>query len=652
MRRIISVVLFIMFMTPFAGWAVEEYTIMRPDHETLMKWVEYYENAPRTPYVSHANIPPRGSKSLLSHWFYIPSERDQGACGNCWAWAGTGCMEVALNVQEGVSDRLSVQYINSCEYEVIRKICCSGGWLEDLTEFYGIVKKAVPLSNANAYYQDKDASCDTPCNTISTNPHYPIKYIQAMTIPTQGVGKEAAIANIKNVLNQDKAIWFAFYLPTSEDWNAFFTFWSSQTEADLWNHDFVCDKTWSAGAGGHAVLCVGYNDDDPENSYWILVNSWGSSTGRPNGIFRVDMNMNYDCSFKYGTGTLPAFYWQTLDMAFNMATPTPTPVPGNTCLNPIVVSDSGIFSNSTKIFQNIYNPSYAASWPYSWGMPGQDCVFKIDVSESLVGQPLSVKILSSNFDNAVYAVWDCGDPGNALIAVGDDYADNTGEEISWTIQNPGEVYVMVDSYHNAVSGDFEIEFNVASTPEPTPTATSTSTPTPTPTPTPFIMPEEYVYNFDQNSEGWHTTSSPEVFDAPSFFEAANSIGFSASGSDNCFGSWESPCHAFTAGQKYRARFRVWTSQPTPSLVPAFRIRIADKQSQSIFSLMINSLGEGENSPTVSGKIYEVLYQPPATALSEGYFISVELINIGSSDDANAQIGIDLVEIKKANVTIP
>jgi hypothetical protein len=656
MRRFLSFILFYIFVLSFPGWAVEEYTIMRPDHETLMKWVEYYENAPRTAYVRQEDVPPRGSKSLLNHLNYIPKERDQAACGNCWAWAGTGCMEIALDIQEGVSDRLSVQYINSCEYEVIRKTCCEGGWLNDVATFYATVKKAVPWANNNAYYQDGNASCDTPCNTISLYPNYSIGSIQALTIPTRGIGKEAAIANIKNVLNQDKAVWFAFYLPTSDDWGAFYTFWSMQNESDLWNQDFACDKTWTIGGGGHAVLCVGYNDDDPNNRYWILVNSWGTTTGRPNGIFRLNMDMNYDCTFKYETGVLSAFSWQTLDVEFNLATPTPTPIPGNTCLDPVIASNGGIFTNSTKNFQDSYNPSYGDSWPYSWGMPGQDCVFRIDVPQSLVGQPVSAKIRTASFDNALYALSDCSDPGNALIAAADNYADNSGEEISWSVQNPGEVYVVVDSYHSSVSGTFEIEINVSSTPAPTPTPTSTPTPTPTPTPTatatPFMMSEEYTYNFDEGPEAWHAATTAEFFDEPGFFESAGAIGFSANGSNNCFGSWESPNHAFSAGQKYRARVRVWTSQPDQSMVPTIRFRIADKQSQNIYSLMINSLGAGDNSPTVSGRIYELLYQPPATALYEGYFFSIELINIGDADDPNAQIGIDLVEIKKANVTVP
>jgi hypothetical protein len=55
----------------------------------------------------------RGSLSLLSRISYVPSERAQGDSGNCWVWAGTGVMEIALNVQRGYTEKLSIQYVDS-----------------------------------------------------------------------------------------------------------------------------------------------------------------------------------------------------------------------------------------------------------------------------------------------------------------------------------------------------------------------------------------------------------------------------------------------------------------------------------------------------------------------------------------------------------
>jgi hypothetical protein len=194
-----------------------------------------------------------------------------------------------MDVEEGIKDRLSVQYINSCEHDVIGKTCCTGGWLYHLTDFYSKTCMAIPWSNVNAYWQDADASCDTSCASIGTTPNYPVACIDEVTVPThglgggEGMGQAAAIANIKDVLQQDRAVWFGFFVPTPSAWNDFCSFWSSDSESVVYDIDQFCGTPYGDGAG-HAVLCVGYNDDDPDNEYWIMLNSWGTTPSRPNGF--------------------------------------------------------------------------------------------------------------------------------------------------------------------------------------------------------------------------------------------------------------------------------------------------------------------------------------------------------------------------------
>jgi len=94
------------------------YPVMIPDSETRSKWIKFYNNAPRIDIEKKIEKNFKGSLggtnfSLLSHLDYIPDERNQGSCGNCWAWAGTGCLEIALSMQREIKDRLSIQYLNS-----------------------------------------------------------------------------------------------------------------------------------------------------------------------------------------------------------------------------------------------------------------------------------------------------------------------------------------------------------------------------------------------------------------------------------------------------------------------------------------------------------------------------------------------------------
>jgi hypothetical protein len=306
----------------------DKHPIMRPDRETFQEWVAAYDNAPLTyidPYIVEKS---GGSYSVLSHLKYTPSERNQGYCGNCWAWAGTGCMEVALDVQEGIFDRLSVQYINTCKSLILGKKCCEGGWLSDVAGFYTATERAIPWTNTNAEWQDWDASCDTVCGSIGLDPFYEVVSITEQVVPTRIDDDTTAIQNIKNVLEQDKAVWFCFFMATDSGgaWAAFRNFWHNQSEDDLWDFTPYAGQTWVDG-GGHAVLCVGYDDSDPDPAkhYWVMVNSWGTTANRPNGIFRVKMQMDYDMVFYDFPWAYYMLYWQNLAVEFGELPLTPTP---------------------------------------------------------------------------------------------------------------------------------------------------------------------------------------------------------------------------------------------------------------------------------------------------------------------------------------
>ena len=382
-------------------------TIMKPDRETRLRWIHDYEMAPRA-YIDKLldfSIMPGGSLSLLSHLQYTPSERNQASCGNCWAWAGTGAMGIALDVQENILDRLSVQFISSCN---TAKTCCQGGWLSDLAEFYTTEGFTIPWSNTNADWQNGDGNCNVPCGSVATSPSYGIASIEAQTIETQGVSQAQAIANIKNVLNQNKAVWFAWFLPRGSDWDTFRSSWNTQGEAVTTNLDYGCGHTWDSGGGGHAVLCVGYNDDDPENSYWIILNSWGTSGGdRANGIFRLDMDMDYGCTF-YDDGWYWSYYWQALDVSFNIGgqdiyVESSGTCNGNTpCYSTIQAAINGAISGSTiKIAGGSYGEDVSLSTSKNLTFKGgYDSTFITQSSTTTVNS-LTISNGSITVDNLV-----------------------------------------------------------------------------------------------------------------------------------------------------------------------------------------------------------------------------------------------------------
>jgi C1A family cysteine protease len=275
-------------------------------HITPQERIQMLETSMLTPDLPNVQEAiPQGNVDLLQYIPYTGSQRNQGNCGNCWVWASTGAIEVAHTIQSGVSNRVSIQYFNS-NYNggTGNSWACQGGWAETFATFHSTsgYKQVIPWSNANANYADANACpggvCSgtlMPASSISTTPNYPVTSISTSNIASYSVSQSQAIANIKAQINNNKAVWWAFWLPDSTSWNEFSSYWAYQTESSLWNPDPYNDLPYTSTGGGHAVLIVGYDDTsaDPNQRYWKVLNSWGTTSGRPTGVFRVKMNMDY-----------------------------------------------------------------------------------------------------------------------------------------------------------------------------------------------------------------------------------------------------------------------------------------------------------------------------------------------------------------------
>jgi len=291
-------------------------------------------------------VPATARLDLLPYLQYTPVQRDQGWAGNCWVWASTGVMEVSLDVQTGVKDRLSIQYFDS-NYQAGSGCNWAGcgGDLDEFSTFYSGVGYAIPWSNTNAAYGDTYQCCSgplqggyscpcgdscpctgyqagtaVPAASISTSPSYSFSSISDSWLYHPMSPPATAIAAIKNILSQNKAMYFAFSLPDAAAWTDFGNFWNNQPESVSYDMGKYNGYTYDYGTGGgHAVLLVGYDDTNPSDKYWIMVNSWGTTPGRPNGIFHVKMDLNYD-SLLYDPYYSSWFYnlwWGTLSISWN-----------------------------------------------------------------------------------------------------------------------------------------------------------------------------------------------------------------------------------------------------------------------------------------------------------------------------------------------
>lgn len=266
------------------------------------------------------------SISLLSYLTYNPWERNQGMCGNCYAWAATGALEMDLSYRFQTRDRLSVQFFNSCT-EIS---ACDGGWPQDVADFYNEAQMAIPWRNLNADWKDGNGFSTVPCEEIEKTRHYPVLACTASTIVNEGMSREATIAAIKAQLDSGKAVCFGFFLPTDADWNAFFAHWDNNGEDTYIDLSALGNKACDAGVGGHEVLCVGYTEDA-----WIMLNSWGEAGGmRPNGCFAVGPidTMDYSAWLEDSGETFPMFYWDVIDTDFAQQLPMNFILPGGALL--------------------------------------------------------------------------------------------------------------------------------------------------------------------------------------------------------------------------------------------------------------------------------------------------------------------------------
>jgi PGF-pre-PGF domain-containing protein len=293
------------------------------------------------------------SVNLLPYLPYIPAERDQGQCGNCWVWAPTGALEIEHNVNYRVRDRLSVQYMDSKYQYTTGTSACFGGYMENFTSFYNTDKSPIPWTNTNASYGDyrplPNGSSTVPLSFIATSPSYPLNTLTNSTVSTYGVGNATAIANIRSALDSHHPVLYFFQMPLV-GWTDFITFWDGPDSSLFDTSLYGGQETY----GGHAVLIVGYDTTDPANPYWVVVNSWGAPGNRPAGTYRLRMDMNYDAVVHETGSTYQQNQFEVLTTDFSGTPVVPAvssispgtgPVTGGT---PVTITGIG-FTGATNV---------------------------------------------------------------------------------------------------------------------------------------------------------------------------------------------------------------------------------------------------------------------------------------------------------------
>lgn len=145
------------------------------------------------------------------------------------------------------------------------------------------------------------------------------------------------MADLKSLIDQGYAVYYVMLLPNSTAWNTFYSYWDFQEEAALFDPAIAKGQTWVDGQGAaHAMLIVGYDETDTSNPYWVVLNSWGETSGRPNGLWRLPMQADYNAVMDMAGSNYPMFQFWDLDIAFSTSAPC-----GNVVSTPTVFPSAG-----------------------------------------------------------------------------------------------------------------------------------------------------------------------------------------------------------------------------------------------------------------------------------------------------------------------
>lgn len=296
------------------------------------------------------------------HW-------DQQYSGNCWVWGSTAATSIMYSRYLTTSPQLfSVQWFDSRYYETSGgKSAANGGDSYIFANWYNTYTQFIPWSNTNAGYVD-GAGNSKPAivsSKISTTPSIPFKSVSLAVITTQTGTTDQAITNIKAVLDSGTPVVLGFYLPGT-GWTDFVNHWNADAETVPWAGVSSYDgKNFGSNGGGHLVCIVGYTADS-----WIALNSWGTTSKRPNGYFLLPQSMKYNSALSYYGEVMYQYEFDAFNIVWSNA--QPTSIVSATIVAPqaVTIANGGAISFTGTGSSNTANPVFTYAWNFGDGTTG------------------------------------------------------------------------------------------------------------------------------------------------------------------------------------------------------------------------------------------------------------------------------------------
>ncbi|MGC8838938.1 MAG: C1 family peptidase [Anaerolineae bacterium] len=213
----------------------------------------------------------------------LPPVRDQGNCGSCWAFSTVGALEGNVKLKDGVLQDFSEQYLVSCNQEGWG--CNGGSWAHDY--HLDKVPPGEPEAGAVPEGSFPYAARDLPCNP----PHPHVSRIHAWRFVGSSLGVPDTAAIKRAILERGPVAAGICAGPQMQNYRGGI---------------FTTNERCTPYAINHAILLVGWDDNQGPGGVWILRNSWGTGWGE-GGYMRIaygTSNVGYGANYVvYGSGT-------------------------------------------------------------------------------------------------------------------------------------------------------------------------------------------------------------------------------------------------------------------------------------------------------------------------------------------------------------
>ncbi len=210
---------------------------------------------------------PKGDLPDAFDWrdsYDLPQVRNQGSCGSCWAFSTVGPLECNIKIKEGIDVDLSEQWLVSCT----NAGSCGGGWYAH--EYHQYAGDYCGDSGAVLEEHFPYVAYNAPCNCP-----YPHDYFIDSWAYIGNQYSVPSVGQIKQAIMD--------YGPVSVGVAVNSAF--SEYDGGIFSGPHSSDLN-------HAVVLVGWDDNQGSDGVWFLRNSWGSGWGE-GGYMRIEYGVSY-----------------------------------------------------------------------------------------------------------------------------------------------------------------------------------------------------------------------------------------------------------------------------------------------------------------------------------------------------------------------